>query len=695
MTLNERFKLIESEVIKEWLSKVSKHTGKDMNTVLKDYFDIVDTDYKVREGFKKNKHEGYKRAWFELIRKYYPPKKVKEQNENIVFKADLSSNSWVEYTKQGVIIKNTVKDKGVARRIVYKGIFSPIKKLTIDGKFFFMIDLQERIVGNMKDVLTFIRSHGGVLGNNDLNDSINALLSSVELPHEEGYSAIGVYNKDDKLFLCLDPYSITDEQGRIERQTKKAKGQMITKEAIQSYIDTLDFWHFYEVAIPMSYGIIAPFGYTLKEIENFLVPYPWNNSPENGIGKSLSSRIFSQKLYGVKSQSMASVYSDFRLADSLDSFCGPLTLDEAGKYNLDGRLGEKIKQSAENPYQDKRGTSNLSTRAYKSRLICCFTGNTFPITGKSNLVRFFRVEFDSSMKQKRSNRDSGKELLKLVRNLKPIGFRLVENELKDLNYDVKELVKRIEKYADQIVECYSSFSDSRRPTSWGLVYEGLMAWQRICQQYGVKWNAPSIEDFVKDVVSKIEKDTFESKRIPLEDFIEWFEGEYLVKDKFSGLFAGIGHKTEDITWKKHKISYNGKDKEGYFVTYSVLKLYNKANRESEIKSLGDLRRAVSSKCGIPVDILPQTLMVGKKICKGSYVPLDIQLLGKNHGKAVNQPSSSVVKDLNRTDTSEKGGGKPLQQEKNQKVNRLTDISDPHPKNNRQTQKNNDEEDWEV
>jgi hypothetical protein len=601
--------------------------------------------------------------------------------EIIIFAGDLSSSSWVEYTDDNVLVKKTDRGKkGINERIVYKGLFNPIQKLNIDGNKFYEIDLHERIIGNVRDILNFMRLHGGVISNNDLSDCVNAVISSMELPIKYGHSTYGVYNDNNKLSLCLDPYCITDEQKRIKLQIRWALNEPLSKESIEGYVKTLKFWNPYEVLLAFSYGIMSPFAYVLKE-KNILIPYPFHSSPENSLGKSLVAKIFSQNLYGVISESMASVYSDFRIADTLDSFCGPKCIDEAQKYNWNSKLGEKIKQSAENPLQDKRGASDKSTQIYYSRLIGIFTGNGFPITGNPDLVRIFRVEFDMNKKPERINPKKSKTLLKLVRQLRPIGFRFVENELNDLKYDLNELINRAEKYGDDIVGHYGKFSDARRPTAWGFIYEGLKAWERVCKKYEVDWTAPAIKKFTNDVVKIIEGFTFESKEIPVEDFLDWFEN-YKDKD---------GEKLLGKTWlDNHNLEVKGKNYYGYVITSPVLKAYNRTTKHSEIKNMGDLARSISALSGLPLNEIYEgkVFKFGDKTKRGVFLENKIFSHEITCNFVTRRSTTGENESYNQSDLKEKECNHEQQEKKDKgyKVTPQSDVKSIHYKNKSQQEK---------
>ena len=293
---------------------------------------------------------------------------------------------------------------------------------------------------------------------------------------------------------------------------------------------------------------------------------------------------------------MESANSKFRLAEYLDCYCGAYVFDESEHIAWNDWVGDKIKGAAENPVQDRRGKQNLSSIKYHSRVLAIFTANGCPIKKKPVLKRVIRIEFDSTKQMERADRTKRKEVDNKVWSLKPIGVRLVEHFLKEINYDINELHRRVELHGDKIVDLCSESIPKKY--SWGLMYEGLLEWERVCKEYGVKWIAPSYEEFVKNVVAPIETTSYESVVIPYRAFLEWF-------DVYSHTPPGFS--TQDVSWMLKILEVSvGKKIWGPVITISVLDTYNKENKENPIASLGDLARAISTDAGIPVKKLYKT-----------------------------------------------------------------------------------------
>jgi hypothetical protein len=535
---------------------------------------------------------------------------------NQLLEIPLSDSSRVKLMEKGILYEKD-SQTGVSTRVVYQGRFQPIRKLRIDEEVLYEVHTNINILGNLNKIQETMKSQGGVLCKNSLSDCINGIVSGADLKEEMGHAAYGVYEENGRLTLCVGPYPLSSEQERIVEQVNDAVEETLSKEKIQNYISVIRNWDFYEVCICMSYGIMAMFASILKE-KKIMIAYPFHSSPEHGLGKSLIALIFSQRLFGIVSESMGAVCTSFRLTDALDSFCGLKCIDESDKYAWDGELGNHIKQSAESRFQGKRGNPDKTSRIYHARLVPCFTGNSFNIKGRSNLVRFFRVEFNIAKKQQRSRQDISLKLWTEVDSLRPIGFKLVESELKSINYSLDDLCNRIREYGKQIADEYGEFCDSRRAPAWGVVYEGLKAWERICDDNLVEWKAPPIKDFVRDVVRKVEAFTFETKLIPLEDFLEWFM-DYRVLDVSSN---GVS-KTENIQWKTYSLKTLGKNEiDGYVVTAPIIKRYNRDNPEGAITNLGDLARCVVQKTGLNIEAIYETrrFKIGEMTRKGVFIP---------------------------------------------------------------------------
>jgi nucleoside-diphosphate-sugar epimerase len=137
---------------------------------------------------------------------------------------------------------------------------------------------------------------------------------------------------------------------------------------------------------------------------------------------------------------------------------------------------------------------------------------------------------------------------------------------------------------------------------------------------------------MKSWVVKIENITFESKELPIEDFLDWFE-TFKIRDD---------GKSMDKIWKAYVLKFKNEENPGYVITSPVLKQYNKSNKGSEIKNMGDLARSVSGLTGLPVSEIyePKRYKIDGVTKKGVFIPDDILTLSKKHGNLVTEKVSS-------------------------------------------------------
>jgi hypothetical protein len=467
---------------------------------------------------------------------------------------------------------------------VVMGRFKPIRKLQLDGEEVFEVITTSSFRGNAEEIHQELKRQGLVVNRAKAADAVNALFQGLNLPTEKGHATYGVFEDDGKPWLCLDPYPRTESQAQIVRQIDRHKNTKLTKENLGPWFDVTSFWHRYEVYPAMGLSVMAPFALELRR-RGIMFGYLYHLSPESGLGKTEISRIFTRQLFGNELLSADSIKSEYRLMDCLDSAGLMVAVQEAEALPWE-KFSAHLQMAAEQPLQDKRGTPGLGSRPYWSRAMILFTGNHFPTKRKALLVRFLVLEFDrTKLGERRKNR---KKLRKVIKQLKPIGFRVVEAELESLR-SIEELVNRVEGHGDKIEEVYiGGFEDPRRATFWGIVYEGLIAWELAATKAGINWKAPTYEDFVKQVVNLVEPTAFQSVEVPATAFISWWNAWKALNSDREGNIKGHGE-----IWTPGRL--NGVD--GDIITKSVLTIYERDCRHNgtiPVNSLPDLARGIEA-----------------------------------------------------------------------------------------------------
>ena len=529
----------------------------------------------------------------------------------------LGNQAYLIYEKNGSIAKVTQQRKNEKLDYVYKGKFQPVRRLILDGNHFYEVDFGDNFIGEVPEIISQMKKRGGVLNNFLITDAVNGVLADSGIETVYGHATYGVYRRGNELYYCTDPYPKTDEQKLICNEMKHGFDQKLTKDELQKYADMLQYWDSYEVLPAMSWGIMASFAYVLRK-KGVMFQFLWHDSLESDLGKTTVGLIFSSYLWGIPDSSGDSLASAFRVSDTLDSVGGLRVINEAEKIPWRSSVGQILKQAAERPMANKRGTSSGGSEYYLSRAGFIVTSNGFPITSGNDLIRIYKIEFNVDKKKERQeNRKISQQLSQRLRKLKPIGYKLVQQELKNIDYSMKTLVDRIENYGDQIVDSINvPIKSNRRVTGFGIMYEGLKAWERVFNEYGINWKAPSIKEFSNTIAAKIEQFTFESKIPPITEFLFWFEN---YRDTPSGEMKF------KKTWDEKNIEIIGDKIDGVVICYPILTEYKRQTKDQSLNNLADIARYVSSISGYPVNEIyhPRRFIVGEKTKRAVFLPESI------------------------------------------------------------------------
>jgi len=478
---------------------------------------------------------------------------------------------------------------------------------------------------HVADIPTIIRSMkkgGGVLNKNRFDDCLNAIF--LDLPQKTGHATFGVYEKNKKLELCLDVMPLRDIQKRVNLRGQQAITEEITKEKIKPYIDVLNHWHPYEVLPSMGASGIAPLALMIRK-KGKLVPILWNFSPVSHLGKSTVQKIFSLYLFSIFPVTGDAIDSKYRLSSVLDGICGYQVIDEAERINYN-QLEGIIKESPENYICNIRGTPDQGVIQYLSRALIGVNSNRFRINNETVLVRILKIEFDTSVVGNRAGNETEVEkLTETISELYPIGWRLIEIYLDEIQHSTDVLLERISKHEKAFKKLYKNFIDPRRATAWATIYEGLKVWEFATKKFGVEWHVPSYEEYVEKVIDKIETTTRETGETPIDDFMHWWEmWKTLHVDRvrddegFIDTPKGIG-----VLWDEKTLDWKGEIHYGDVITGAILREYKK-EKESKIDSLADIAKSITLHTGIPKIEILKGWRIGKKNRWCVFVPYDLE-----------------------------------------------------------------------
>ncbi len=565
--------------------------------------------------------------------KKYGLKIKRRLREGIGTAIQLDYKTMVLLTDKGIFLDLLSQSGKWRKKKIYIGQFEPKEKLIVDDEtaIRYISNNRERI-NNYVGIISTMKKEGGIVSKNDIENCVNAVCT--KLPTKTGHATYGVYNNGGKITLCLDSLPLKDAQQAVKMQSKDAITQEITKDTIQPYIELIEHWHQYEMLPSMGMGIMATFALTLRKRHCFIYNI-LHFSPLPKLGKSTVQHIHSQYLFNISPISGNSIETAFRFSAVLDSICGYIPIDEAGNVKW-RKTDDLLKSAPENSICNMRGRPDQGVNMFLSRGVLGLNCNRFGITEESTLVRILKIEFDGTLvAQRGGNPEKVAELKQIMSKLKPIGWRLVELELEDLNYSFEELERRLNHHEKELNAKYETFIDPRRVMTYAAIYEGLKVWERAADKYGIKWKTPSYKEFADNVIDKIEKTTEEAGELLLYDFIHWWE-IWRVKNTRKTYSEGTSYDEiagEDVIWKKYEIKPKYIDKErnrketgkrlqGCLITKSIMYSYKK-DQGAKIDSLRDIANAIGQLTGIRKEDLYRQLRVGGGVQWTVFIPSDI------------------------------------------------------------------------
>ena len=572
-----------------------------------------------------NEHQDFgdaRKEWEETAEfEFRDLKKIRRRNTGV-------SVFWTKREKEIVDGKETGDKVEVQHEEdIIQGYILPKHKLIVEGEFpYFEIELRpvkaEILTG--KQIADKLKNEGRILHKKLFDDVLNHLLRHFCKEEAEVNSTYGIYVKqDDTLFLDESPVGLSDEQRTAFREIKAALDYIPGKEDFELIPQFNAHFEPDEVLPTMGLSVIAAMAQPIRSHKKML-PHDFNVGPPgtSGLGKSLTQRVYAEIAWGRQPITEEGLESKFRLAAMIDAYCGPQTIGEA--ENIDSKvIAAMLKNSAEMWFLTKRGDKDQTMIPYHSRETFFLSGNSFPITQKARITRFFVKIFHA---EKQRERIASKQIVDgIVKKMKPIGPFVVRKipELWPTWALFEEAAAKIE---SEISRCYNDthgfvWQDPRRPEEWSFDYMGLIAWDKAFKDIGVEWRLPSIEEFTRTCVVPVEEMTWRTKRDPLEVFDTWlldFLSMNVTKAAISRTTIEQGDfdsperdteydyisKGEGQIWEYGYIEINGVRRAGVYITGAILDRFNKEQSvDLRFDSLRSLADAVSRDRDIPLRLL--------------------------------------------------------------------------------------------
>lgn len=540
---------------------------------------------------------------------------------------EISLVESLKWTTEGISLLRHRPEKEDMEIQVILDYFFPRRKPVVEGRPYFEVEhepgrLDTLSAGEWYDRL---QDDGRIVYKSRGRDVLNLTLSHFAGPRVPVRPTFGIYcaQGSDELMVERSPVPVLAEQKTVyEKQAQRFRlfGHPTRLEHLQAYLEFNDHYQPFEVLPLMGLSAIAPAALELRR-RDVIVPHTWTWSAETGLGKTLASKAYSEKLWGREHVSGAAFNSEYRLAAICDASCTTVVVDEAEQLTF-RKLAPVLKSLAESGDVDKRGWvsgSGLSMKDYASRSVLNFTANSFLIENSSLLPRILAIHQDRSRADERQSKKE--QLDRVADELQPVGLVLAEELVRSWP-TIGDLRARVLAEERQLAARHTTaWADSRRARCWAVVLVGLDIWARAIERLGGRWRIPSLDELLEEVILPIDRDTYESKRSRIDEFRSWFQ-LYRVHHttQVTEFSEARGHsrreheaKGKGELWVEGTITvpalmepdHRERVVPGVFVRMEMLELYNQEDRapESKIPSLRDLARYGAEDARIPIDLV--------------------------------------------------------------------------------------------
>ena len=485
----------------------------------------------------------------------------------------------IEWRTEHVVGRGEDRHTEVRQWVVVDGHLEVLDRLEIEGDLFFRVHQDAESVVQA-DVLRRQLDRAGALVDHSRSADALALVLRDETRGKitRARSAYGVYKDESgSLKFCTDPVPRYEEQRLLCEALGPALSYSPTADDVQRYIDLVAFYDAYEALPTLGLSVMAPFAYEVRRLR-FLFPHVALTSSKTGLGKTTLGEACSDRMYGSPVQHSDGLESPYRVLNFFDAAGVPRVADEAEK--LRSQLAPFFKELAEQGLGSKRGTPELGMLTYYARAFAILTAQRFPFSSRTVLVRFLISRFNERKDGIRHSRQQRRLFDATFRKLQPIGWDVTRYAI-TCTPTADDLRRRLDGLRDEIESAVGmDFQDSRRSQAWAVCRLGLEILEGYAASKGVEWKAPSMEEFVSQVILPVETGTFEGGDAPVLYFAKWFVKYYAeqVMSMSSEGTSYIRHKGEGElfvgTEKRVAPRRNGVEVDGTWVTEALLNIYD-------------------------------------------------------------------------------------------------------------------------
>lgn len=460
-------------------------------------------------------------------------------------------------------------------------------------------------------------------------DVLSAVVGFAVKDRVKTAQTFGVYDRDGTLLPCFDPYAVRDRQIKVLETVQPHFHREPTKEDIERYVSWMGLYPDWLIKIALGHSIFAPFAYFCRTKSLLYPNLGLYGKPESG--KSGMSQGFTLKMFGIEPVNGGTLKSSFRLAAIFDSIGAPITCNES--HLLDETQRGEIKAGLESSIFSERGKRDLTLDRYWSRAVLQETSNGVIASKPEDLKRYIIIKVPDAKADYEERKKNFIKWNSLYDSLEPIGYAIIKELCKDQRFaDPSLLLKSIRDRQAELndFDLFVRYA-SKRSEEFAILYQGLIAWDAICQKTGVDWELPDISDYAK-IIEKVEPMTWNLEVTKLDRFNAWFSDFRLRQTRLDKRSETDGKDrwlvTEEVNMAENKLYIEGSAGiiQCYWVTNELLLLYNKANVEYQYSNLVELSQDGADLVGLSIEDVVDSekgarrIVVGNRRVRTGFIP---------------------------------------------------------------------------
>jgi hypothetical protein len=542
--------------------------------------------------------------------------------ENIVWQPD------------GIVIRYYPKKGDCQDTPIIGGLVRPLARSLVDGE-----ELVEFVYDGgstattLPEMIKLLRNRGQIFDRR-AEWILSFLVSKMATTRRVVHATFGVYDDlvPGQLTLNYDVHPRSADQVLVCQQVSpNFKFAPWKHRYMDTYESFNDLFQPFEVRPIIGAQIMANFNEIMRSV-GWMCPDIYDWSYHSDTGKTTKADAYTTLLYGTLGIDGETLESAYRMGSLRASICSVIGIHEV--ENIHQRVWSGMKSAPESPIALRRGTREQGMNVYGSRATFNFTANRLIIRRPDSLKRLIVVHSKDDLVALEKRWRHKSKFDELMANMKPMGFRLLE-ELLTFNpvFQSREsLIREVAKNSliiRKIARADEHPLMSSRCDLWGHNLTGNQAWDWLCKICETPHVGLSPEEYYKQVIKVNDIATFESAQDPVEVFLEWFSGWRSEHTRPRRSYDNFGY--VDTTYVQGKDELFVEDTlpvPCYYVVEYLIEEYNKKNQANQFGSLKALTLQAADYAGVdPASVLDKdgyakVIKIGGVTRRVAFVPKD-------------------------------------------------------------------------